>query len=197
MVSQPTSSPVTWCSVGCHASVTQPAHWKRGDCAFSALPPWGCAGVPVSPWALGSAEWLCASFEPGPPGCWESRFQCWWSWLGWGGLSVPGQHQRSSLTALCKLSWGRFLLRFLPPAVLPALAWGARLEAASFPLDAAQACRPRGRMRWLGQRPEGQVRGCGTARLPVAGAEAKQGRSGSAAGWDAWAFPEVRQEAER
>lgn len=31
----------------------------------------------------------------------------------------------------------------------------------------------------------------------AAGPEAKQGRAGSEVGWDTWAFPEVRQEAER
>lgn len=96
---------------------------EAGHRALSALQPWGCTGVPVSPCALESAGCLCTSQSPG---CWESRSPCRWSCLGWGGLSVPGQRQRSSLTASCKLSWGRFLLRFLPPAVLPALALGWR-----------------------------------------------------------------------
>lgn len=40
LVSQPTSG-----------LVTCPAHWKQVT-----LQPWGCAGVPLSPWALESAK---------------------------------------------------------------------------------------------------------------------------------------------
>lgn len=171
---------------------------EAGDSAFPVLHPWGCAGIPVSPWASGSAEWLCTSFEPGPPGCWESRSQCRWSWLGWGGLSVPGQHQRSSLTALCKPSWGRFLLRFLPPTMLPALAWGTRLDASSSPpLMQRRGCRPRGWMRWPGQRPERQVRGCGAPAAQLRWRVLKLSRAGRNGKRDTWAFPEVRQEPER
>lgn len=36
---------------------------EAGGCALSALHPWGCAGVPASPSALESAEWLCMSFS--------------------------------------------------------------------------------------------------------------------------------------
>lgn len=39
------------------------------------------------------------------------------------------------LTALCKLSWGHFLLYFLPPLVLPMLAWDVSWRQCP-PLDA-------------------------------------------------------------
>lgn len=112
-VSQPTSSPVTWRSCDPSYPLEAGAQW-----------PWGCAGVPVSPWALGSAERFCTSFKPSSPSagnCFPSA-----GGAGWGGLSTTGQHQHSSLTTSCKPSWGRFLLRFLPPAVLLALGWRQR-----------------------------------------------------------------------
>lgn len=119
LVSQPTSSPVTWCSMGCHAPVTHPALWKRVPCGPGAV-----QGFLYQP---GLWEVMSGSARPSSPvppsagNCVPSA-----GGAGWGGLSMPGQHQHSSLTALCKPSWGRFLLRFLPPAVLPALGWRQR-----------------------------------------------------------------------
>lgn len=160
---------------------------EAGDCALSALQPWGCAGVPASPCALESAEWLPTSSGP----VYQPLGITFPVLVELGGVVCPCLGS-ISLTASCKPSWGRFLLRFLPLAMLPALGPGPE----SSPL---MPCRLRVRMPWPGQRPERQVRGCGApaAPAPVAGPEAKQGQAGSEAGWDTWAFPEVRQEAER
>lgn len=111
LASQPTSGPVTC-----------PADWKRVT-----LQPWGCAGVPLSPWALESAEWLCMSFEP----CRLAAGKCvpGAGGVSWGEVVCP-RLGSINVTASCKPNWG--LLNF-PPTMLPVLAWGARLEAASSP----------------------------------------------------------------
>lgn len=103
---------------------------------------------------------------------------------------MPGQHQRGSLTASCKPSWGRFLLRFLPPAVLPAPALGWRQRPSpghnTGPLAKGTDAVARAVARAAG---DGLRSAHNTA--PVVGPEAKQGQVGLEAGWDTCAFPEV------
>lgn len=99
---------------------------------------------------------------------------------------MPGQHQRGSLTASCKPSWGRFLLRFLPPAVLPAPALGWRQRPSP-----GHNAGPLAKGMDAVARVAGDGLRSARSTAPVAGPEAKQGQAGLEAGWDTCVFPEV------
>lgn len=128
LVSQPRDPVLHGLSGSCGLSCPLEA----GGWAVPALP-WACAGVPVSPRALESAERLCASFKRSLPAAGNHIPNA--GGAGWGGL-VCRCLGSISLTTSCKPSWGRFLLRFLPPAVLPAPALGCRQCP---PVDVTQA----------------------------------------------------------